>query len=152
MKNFYGEGSQARPWDPPWGEIFFNSSERVFQVKKSRWFFVTRGGGWGGQRRFDICHKKSGFFFLKASLTLSLSKLQIRKAYPRDQSYCPLTLINLNRTEERILMMISCVWVLSILISIPPLLYPPWSIPYPFDTLTQVCISLMVIFGSEKKP
>ena len=40
-----GEESQARPWDPHWREKNFNSSESVFQVKKSGWFFVTRGGG-----------------------------------------------------------------------------------------------------------
>ena len=51
MKNFMGEGSQARPWDPQ-GLIFLTpSGEKMWVV------FVTRGGGDGreaGQRRFDI--------------------------------------------------------------------------------------------------
>ena len=41
-------------------DFLFNSSESVFRVKNGGWFFVTRRGG--GQSRFDICHKKSGFF------------------------------------------------------------------------------------------
>ena len=34
--------------------------------------------------------------------------------------------------------MIVLVWLLSLLISIPPLLYPPWSIPYPSHAEIQV--------------
>ena len=42
------------------------------------------------------------------------------------------------RTEEKVGLMIVLVWLLSLLISIPPLLYPPWSIPYPSHAEIQV--------------
>ena len=45
MKNFQGEGSEASPSDPPFGEIFGKSSESVFQVKKVGGFLSHKGGG-----------------------------------------------------------------------------------------------------------
>ena len=49
MKIIFGEGSQARPRDPLWGEHFFNSSESVFQVKKVGGFLSHEGGGGGSE-------------------------------------------------------------------------------------------------------
>ena len=44
---------------------FLNFSESVYLMKKSRWFFVTRGGGVRGGLKFVT---KKWFYILKASL------------------------------------------------------------------------------------
>ena len=61
MKTFLGgKGHRQDLQTLTGGKKNFNSSESVFQVKKVGGFLSPQGGG---QRRFDICHKKVVLLF-----------------------------------------------------------------------------------------
>ena len=47
--------------ETPPGDFFFNSSESVFWVKKSRWFFVTQGGS---EEVWHLSQNKMKYFVL----------------------------------------------------------------------------------------